>query len=90
MKTLIDFLSPRPAWTRRGLEVVWYAYLLATLIQLGFFVGVIYSASGAVSGGYHYRWFIRFCSLGAFRRIFLEMALNFLMKAGEETLTPRP
>jgi hypothetical protein len=37
MKTLIDFLALRPVWTRRGIEMVWYAYLLATLIELGFF-----------------------------------------------------
>ena len=93
MKTLIDFLFFCPVWTRRGLEVVWYAYLLATLIQLGFFVGFIYSAGGAVSGGYHlslvYSILFALAHL-ALVRIFLEMALNFLIKPREEAHAPRP
>jgi hypothetical protein len=93
MKTMIDFLSLRPVWTRRGLEAVWYAYLVATLIQLGFFVGFIYSAVGAVGGGYHlslvYSILFTLAHL-ALVRIFLEMALNFLIKPREEAHAPRP
>ena len=53
MKILIEFFSLRPIWTRRGLELIWYVYLLGTLIQLGLFVSFVYSAIGASNGGYH-------------------------------------
>jgi uncharacterized membrane protein len=87
MKTMMDFLSLRPVWTQRGLEAVWYAYLVATLIQLGFFVGFIYSAFGAAGGVYHLSLInpILFTLAHlALVRIFLEMALNFLIKPSEE------
>jgi hypothetical protein len=93
MQTLIEFLSLRPIWTRRGLEVVWYAYLVATLVQLGFFVGFIYSAIGAVNAGYHlslvYSILFTLAHL-ALVRIFLELALKFLIPPREETDAPRP
>lgn len=93
MKSLIDFLSLRPIWTRRGLEVVWYTYLGATIIQLGFFVGFIYSAIGAAGGGYHlslvYSILFTLARL-ALVRMFLEVALNFLIKPRDEAHAPRP
>jgi len=87
MRILIDFLSLRPVWTRRGLEVIWYAYLVATLIQIGLFVGFIYSGLGAVGGGYHLSLIspILFALAHlALVRIFLELAARVLINPREE------
>jgi hypothetical protein len=85
MKTLIEFLSLRPVWTRRGIEIVWYAYLLATLIELGLFFS-FFLVGGTVSGGYHlslvYTILFALAHL-ALVRIFLEMALKFLIEPRE-------
>ena len=82
MKTLIDFLTLRPMWTRRGIEVVWLIYLLATLIQLGFHLQFTYSAIGAsVSLGVYMSFAystLFLLSHLALVRIILEMAIKFL------------
>jgi hypothetical protein len=89
MKILIDFLSLRPVWTRRGLEIAWYAYFLATLIQLAFYLSLSYSAFGNYSGSviasaasyFSFAFQIVFLLAHlALVRIFLEIALNFLVK----------
>jgi len=60
---------------------------------LAFFLSFIYSAGATVSGGYHlsvvYSILFALAHL-ALVRIFLEMALNFLIKPREETHAPRP
>jgi hypothetical protein len=85
MKTLIDFLCLRPVWTRRGIEMVWYAFLLATLIELGFFFRFLLGGDAA-SGGYHlslvYTILFALAHL-ALVRIFLEMALKYLIESRE-------
>jgi hypothetical protein len=91
MKMLIEFLSLRPLWTRRGLELVWYVYLAATLLQLAVFVGFSYSAINAANGGYHlslvYSILFMVAHL-ALVRIFLELALKFLIDPREEAHVP--
>jgi uncharacterized membrane protein len=92
MRILIDFLSLRPVWTRRGLEIIWYAYLVATLIQIGLFVGFIYSAVGAVGGSYHLSLIAPILFALAHLtlvRIFLELALRFLINPSEEAPAAR-
>ena len=95
MKTLIDVFSLRPIWTRHGLEVVWYAYLLATLINLGFHVSFIYSAI-ASSINFPSTLTIETVSVLfalanlALVRIFLELALKFLITNWEEAHVPAP
>jgi hypothetical protein len=93
MKTLIDFLSLRPIWTRRGLEMVWYAYLLGTLLHLGWLFNFLFSANVTVSSGYGfsliYSTLFALAQL-ALVRIFLELALKFLITTREEAYAPRP
>ena len=81
MKILIEFLSLRPIFTRHGLQAIWWAYLLATLIQLGLFASFSFSAIGSASPGYHLSLVppVLFALAHlALVRIFLEMALKFL------------
>src|ERR1700733_12863966 len=47
MNILIKFFSLRPIWTRRGFEVVWYAYLAATLLHLGHGFSFLFDRSAA-------------------------------------------
>jgi hypothetical protein len=93
MKTLTDFLSLRPIWTRRGFEVVWYAYLLATLFHLGWLFNFLFSTNHTVSSGYAfsliYATLFALANL-ALVRIFLELALKFLITPREEAYAPRP
>ena len=93
MKTLIDFLSLRPIWTRRGFEVIWYAYLVATLIHLGWLFNFLFLTNVTVSIGYGFS--LIYAALFALAqlalvRIFLELALKFLLTTREETDAPRP
>ncbi len=91
MKLLIDFLSLRPVWTRRGLEIVWYAYLLATLIELGFSFRFIFPTGDTVSQGFH-MWLVYATLFTLARlalvRIFLELALKFLINPRDGTQAP--
>ncbi len=92
MKPVIDFLSLRPIWTQRGLEVVWYAYVVATLLHLGWLFNFLYSSNVTVSSGYGfsliYSTLFALAQL-ALVRLFLELALKFLINPCEETNTPR-
>lgn len=88
MNYLIEFVSLRPIWTRRGIEVVWYVYLVATLIQLLAFLGLMDTVKGFVFGGYRLPLFSHFLFLVAHLalvRIFLEMALKFLIPSREDS-----
>ena len=93
MKTLKDFLSLRPIWTRRGFEVIWYAYLVATLLHLGWLFNFLFSANATVSSGYGfaliYSTLFALAQL-ALVRIFLELALKFLITTREEAYAPTP
>jgi hypothetical protein len=93
MKTLTEFLSLRPIWTRRGFEVIWYAYLVATLLRLGFEFNFLFLKNVTVSSGYGfsliYATLLALANL-ALVRIFLEMALKFLITLPEETCAPMP
>ena len=91
MKTLTDFLSLRPVWTRRGLEVVWYAYLLATLLHLGWLFNFPFLTNVTVSTGYGFS--LIYAALFALAqlalvRIFLELAQKFLITTREEAYAP--
>jgi len=87
MKPLIDFLSLRPIWTRRGLEVIWYAYVVATLLRFGWLFNFLYSSNVTVSSGYGfsliYSTLFALAQL-ALVRILLELALKFLVARSEE------
>jgi len=86
MKTAIDFLSLRPVWTRRGLEIIWYGYVAATLIVVCLHVYFLFAAIGS---GWTKISEIDSLLFGlahlALVRIFLELALKFLVgtPAGE-------
>ncbi len=93
MKTLTDFLSLRPIWTRRGLEIVWYAYLAATLLRLGLEFNFLFLRNVTVSSGYGFS--LIYSTLFAFAnvalvRIFLELALKYVITPREEAYAPRP
>jgi hypothetical protein len=88
MNLIINFISLRPVWTRRGLEAVWYAWVGATLLDLGWLLNSLYSANVTVSHGSGFSLF--YSSLLALVRlalvrIFLEMALKFLVAPSEES-----
>ena len=95
MKTVIEFLTLRPVWTRRGLEAVWYLYVAATLINLIFHVSFIYTAVGA---SHTLLWSLALETVSvlfalaqlALVRIFLEIALKLLFGAPEETRAVSP
>jgi hypothetical protein len=93
MKPLFEFVSLRPIWTQRGLEVVWYAYLLGTLIQLGLSFRPMFSSNIDVSSGFPifliYSIIFAFAHL-ALVRIFLEFALKFIIPTHAEIDGPRP
>jgi hypothetical protein len=88
MNLIIDFLSLRPVWTRRGLEAVWCAWVVATLLDLGWLLNSLYSANVTVSHGSGFSLFystlLALVRL-ALVRIFLEMALKFLVAPSEES-----
>jgi hypothetical protein len=83
MKLALDFLSLRPVFTRCGILAIWYAYLIATLIQVVQYVGFSFAAVGNVSVLYHFSLVgpILFSLIHvALVRLFLEMALQFIEK----------
>jgi hypothetical protein len=83
MKMLVEFLSLRPVWTRRGLEITWYVYFLATVIQLAFLISIAYPAIGNANVAVYFSFALQIVhslALLALVRIFLEIALNFLVK----------
>jgi hypothetical protein len=90
MKAIVEFLSLRPIWTRRGLEAIWYVCLGATVIQLGYLVNLMYFLAASTVGGFHlsliqstYSILFTLVHL-AIVRMFLEMALNFLVRPREQ------
>jgi hypothetical protein len=81
MKLLIAFGSLQPIWTRRGLEMVWYVYLLATALSLAQFGGVSLWGKGEVilpQLAFLSATFLFYLAHLALVRIFLEMASKFL------------
>jgi hypothetical protein len=93
MKTLTDFLSLRPIWTRRGFEVIWYAYLVATLLRVGFQFNFLFSKNVTVTSEYAFALiYTNLFALAqlALVRIFLELALEFLITTREEAYAKRP
>ena len=83
MKVLVEFLSLRPIWTRRCLEIVWYVYFLATLLQLAFLISVAYPAIGKADIATYFSFALQIVhslAILALVRIFLELALTFLIK----------
>jgi len=85
MKTLIDFLSLRPLFTRSALLGIWYLYLAATLLQLGQYAILIVGTGQVYSTGLSPHYYVSllppilFALLHlALVRIFLEMALQFI------------
>jgi hypothetical protein len=92
MTLLVDFLSLRPIWTRRGLEVIWYAYLAATLLHLAHGFSFLFdrSSSTNVAFGFSFFYSTLFALLNlAFVRIFLELALKYLLSNSEGPAPPR-
>src|SRR4051794_2651147 len=82
MKLLVKFLSLRPIWTRRCLEIVWYVYFLATVLELAFWISVAFPAIGKADVATYFSFAQQiFNSLArlALVRIFLELALTFLV-----------
>ena len=87
MKTLIEFLSLRPVFTRSALQGIWYLYLAATVLQLGQYVVLLYSTGQAYSAGLSPHYYVSLLPPMLFAlahlalvRIFLEMALQFIEK----------
>jgi hypothetical protein len=84
VKCLMDFLSLRPIWTRRCLEIVWYVYLTATLIQLAFLLSVAIPALGNANVAAYLSFALQIVHMLAVLllvRIFLEMAAQVLIKS---------
>jgi hypothetical protein len=82
MKAAIGFLSLRPVWTRRGLEIIWYGYVLATLIIVYLRVDFLVCGIGPVWGKIAEIDSLLFALLHlALVRIVLELALKFLVGA---------
>jgi hypothetical protein len=83
MKILVEFLSLRPIWTQRCLEIVWYVYFLATVLQLAFLISIAYPAMGNANVATYFSFALQIVhslAILALVRIFLEIALNFLVK----------
>jgi hypothetical protein len=87
MNLIIGFLSLRPVWTRRGLEAVWCAWVVTTLLDLGWLLNFLYLPNVTVSNGSGFSLFYS-ALLALIRlalvRIFLEMALKFLVAPSEQ------
>ena len=87
MKLIVAFLSLRPVWTRLGIEAVWCAWVVATLLDLGWLFNFLYLPNTIVSHGYGfsliYSTLLALVRL-ALVRIFLEMALKFLVAPSED------
>ncbi len=83
MKILVEFLSLRPIWTQRCLEIVWYVYFLATVLQLAYLISVAYPAIGKADMATYFSLALQIVhslAILALVRIFLESALTFLVK----------
>jgi hypothetical protein len=83
MKILVEFLSLRPIWTRRCPEIVWYVYFLATVLELAFLISVAYPAIGKADVATYFSFALQIVhslAILALVRIFLELALTFLVK----------
>jgi hypothetical protein len=92
MKPIIDFLSLRHVWTQRSIEVVWYGYVVATLLHLVWLFNFLYSPNVTVSNGYGFSliYSTLFALLQlALVRIFLDLALKFLVTPCEEVNAQR-
>jgi hypothetical protein len=84
MKNLWDFFLLKPIWTRRSIEAVWYAYLIATIFQLITFFGFFFSSIGAVGTAHFFSLAgpVMFSLLHLLLvRILLEIALKYLATA---------
>jgi hypothetical protein len=90
MNILIKFFSLRPIWTRRGFEVVWYAYLAATLLHLGHGFSFLFDRSAAsIVLGFSFFYSTLFVLVNlALVRIFLELALKYLLSNKEAVESP--
>jgi hypothetical protein len=87
MQILIEFLSLRPVFTRKALYGIWYFYLLATVLQLGQYVAILFSTREIYSAGLSPHYYVSLVPPLLFAvahlalvRIFLEMALQFIDK----------
>jgi hypothetical protein len=83
MKRLVEFLSLRPIWSRRGLEIVWYVYFLATVLELAFLISVAYPAIGNANVATYFSFALQIVhslAILALVRIFLQIALTFLVE----------
>lgn len=87
MKPLIDFLGLHPIWTRRGIAIVWYACLLATLVRVCISLGFMYQMIGATASSLSYLSLVPAILSPltdlALIRIFLELAIRFLLSTHE-------
>ena len=82
MKAAIGFLSLRPVWTRRGLEIIWYGYVLATLIVVCLRSNFLFAAAGPGWTKISEIASLLFALAHlALVRIVLEFALKFLVAA---------
>jgi hypothetical protein len=92
MAFLVDFLSLRPLWTRRGLEMIWYAYLTASLLQFGHGLSFLFDGNSGVHVVFGFSFFystLFVVSNLALVRIFLELALKYLLlSVGEDVSIP--
>ncbi|HEX3859659.1 MAG TPA: hypothetical protein VHV58_08660 [Pseudolabrys sp.] len=83
MNILLAFFSLRPIWTKRCLEIVWLVYSLATVLQLAFLISIAYPAMGNANVATYFSFALQIVhslALLALVRIFLEIALNILLK----------
>jgi hypothetical protein len=83
MNILLAFFSLRPIWTKRCLEIVWLVYSLATVLQLAFLISIAYPAMGNANVATYFSFALQIVhslALLALVRIFLEIALNVLLK----------
>ena len=85
MQILIEFLSLRPVFTRSALQVIWYVYLAATVLQLGQYSIFLFTTGQVYSAGLSPHYYISLLPPILFAlthlalvRIFLEMALQFI------------
>jgi hypothetical protein len=84
MDGILAFLTLRPVVTRRVLTAIWYAWLVATAIQVGQYVVFIADGLGRAGPAYHVSLLppilFALASL-ALVRVGLEVALRFLPAA---------
>lgn len=83
MNILLAFFSLRPIWTKRCLEIVWLVYSLATVLQLAFLISIAYPAMGNANVATYFSFALQIVhslALLALVRIFLDIALNILLK----------